>query len=266
MSAAGGGARRAVGRERSAYFAPPLPRLLAHRGLATQQAENTLAAFRAAVDAGATYVELDVHASLDGEAIVSHDENLSRLLGRDDTIVGLSRADLAGVDLGDGSGFATLAEVLAALPHTRINIDIKAMAAAAPAAAAIRAAGAVDRVLVTSFSGRRRRRAIALLPGVATSASAGSFLVALLAAKIGLAPVVRRALRGIDAVQVPVRAAGITIAAPRVLRSIHAAGVEVHIWTINAPEEMTRLLDLGVDGIVTDRIDIALDLVANRSQ
>ncbi|UFS60389.1 glycerophosphodiester phosphodiesterase family protein [Subtercola endophyticus] len=265
MSAISGGGQ-AVGRERSAYFAPPLPRLLAHRGLATDQAENTIAAFRAAVEAGATYVELDVHASLDGEAIVAHDENLSRLLGRDDTIAGLSAAGLAGLDLGDGSGFATLVDVLAALPDTRINIDIKSSAAAAPAAAAISAASATDRVLVTSFSGKRRRSALKLLPGVATSASAGSFLVALLAAKIGLTPVVRLALRSIDAVQVPVRAAGMTIVTPRVLRSIHAAGVEVHIWTINAPEEMTRLLDLGVDGIVTDRIDIALDLVAHRSQ
>src|ERR1700710_966170 len=99
----------------SGYFEPPLPRLLAHRGLAIAQAENTLAAFRAAVEAGASYVELDVHASLDGEALVAHDTNLSRLLGRDDTIAGMTAAQLAGLDLGDGSGFATLADVLAAL-------------------------------------------------------------------------------------------------------------------------------------------------------
>lgn len=253
-------------RQRSAFFDAPLPRLLAHRGLATAQAENTIAAFRAAVDAGATYVELDVHASSDGEAIVAHDPSLSRLLGSDDTIAGLTVQRLAGLDLGDGSGFATLGQVLAALPDTRVNIDVKAAAAAEPAAAAILAAGASDRVLVTSFSTARRRKTVALLPGVATSASARGFLVALIAAKLGLQPLVRFALRGVDAVQVPVRAAGLTIAAARVLRSIHAAGVEVHIWTINDPREMNRLLDLGVDGIVTDRIDLALGLVENRSR
>ncbi|GGF32645.1 glycerophosphoryl diester phosphodiesterase [Subtercola lobariae] len=215
---------------------------------------------------GATYVELDVHASSDGEAIVAHDPNLTRLLGREDTIAGLTTSELAELDLGDGSGFATLAEVLAALPETRLNIDIKASAAAAPAAAAILAAHALDRVLITSFSNKRRRAAVALLPGVATSASARPFLIALVAATLGLRPVVRRVLREVDALQVPETALGLRVTSPRVLRSIHSAGVEVHIWTINDPATMTKLLDLGVDGIVTDRIDLALGLVENRPQ
>ncbi|MEF2979275.1 glycerophosphodiester phosphodiesterase family protein [Subtercola sp. YIM 133946] len=262
------GVRLAVtpNRPRSSYFDSPLPRLLAHRGLATGATENTLGALRAAVDAGATYIELDVHASSDGEAIVAHDADLTRLVGRPDTIAGLTAKQLAELDLGDGSGFATLGEVLTALPEARINIDVKAAAAAAPAAQAILGADAIGRVLVTSFSGRRRRSAVRRLSGVATSASAGGFLVALVAAKLGMRPLVKFALRDVDAVQVPVRAAGLTVASARVVQSIHAAGVEVHIWTVNDPLQMASLLDLGVDGIVTDRIDIALGLVENRSR
>ncbi|MCU1479077.1 MAG: glycerophosphodiester phosphodiesterase [Subtercola sp.] len=252
-------------RKAGPFFDGPLPRLLAHRGLAIDRPENTLAAFRAAAECGAAYIELDVHASSDGAAIVAHDPDLTRLLAREDTIAGLTQAELAALDLGDGSGFASLAEILAALPGVRLNIDIKAAAAAAPAAAAIRAADAIDRVLITSFSGKRRRSAVELLPGVATSASARSFLMALVAATLGLGPIVKFVLRGVDAVQAPQSALGLRVTSPRVLRSIRAAGVEVHIWTINDTATMTALLDLGVDGIVTDRIDLALGLVESRA-
>ncbi|CAN5132181.1 glycerophosphodiester phosphodiesterase [soil metagenome] len=247
-------------RRQGAYFAPGRPRVLAHRGLAVDQPENTLSSFLAAVSIGAEYVELDVHASRDGEAIVAHDPTLSRLLGRDDAIAGLSAAHLAGLDLGDGSGFSTLSQVLAALPLTRFNIDVKALAAAEPTAVAVLGSDAIGRVLITSFS-ERRRATIARLPGVATSASARSFLSALLASKVGLTGVVRFVLRNVDAVQVPVRALGMRVTTPRVLASIHAAGVEMHVWTINDPLVMTELISLGVDGIVTDRADVALEVL-----
>ena len=218
------------------------------------------------MDAGASYVELDVHASRDGEAIVAHDPTLTRLLGRGDHIAGLSAVYLHSLDLGDGAGFQTLDDVLEALPDTRFNIDIKAPAAVAPTVRAVKAAGALNRVLLTSFSEKRRRAAVRRLPGVATSASARGFVLALLASKVGLTGVVRYVLRDVDAVQVPRRALGLRVTTPKVLASIHAAGVEMHVWTINDPREMSELLQLGVDGLVTDRADLGLGIATGLAQ
>ncbi len=238
--------------------------MLAHRGLATHAPENTILAFANAVALGATHIETDVHASRDGVAIISHDPDLSRVAGRAQRVDELTLEELRRVELGAGQTYATLAEALDAFPGTRFNIDVKSAAAAGPAAAAITAAGAGDRVLVTSFSDARRRAALRALPGTATSASAGSFLAALVAAKLALHPLVRLALRRVDAVQVPVKAAGLRIDTRRVIRAMRAAGVEVHFWTINDPAEMARLFDLGADGIITDRADLAIPVVNGR--
>ncbi|MBO9578811.1 MAG: glycerophosphodiester phosphodiesterase, partial [Microbacteriaceae bacterium] len=96
------------------------------------------------------------------------------------------------------------------------------------------------------------------LPGVATSASADRFVRALLAGKAGFGPGVRRALRGIDAVQIPERALRLRTTTPRLIRAFHRAGVEVHIWTVNDPVRMAELFELGVDGVVTDRADLGV--------
>jgi len=211
-----------------------------------------------------TYLETDVHASSDGISIVSHDDVLDRVAGRPGRVSDFTAAQLAAIDLGGGQGFCSLAEALAAFPTARFNVDIKSMDAAAPTIAAINAAGAVDRVLVTSFSGARRRSAVTGLPSVATSASGPLFVVALLLAKLGATPLLRFALRGVDAVQVPERALGLTIATSRTIDRFQRAGVEVHFWTINDATSMNRLLDLGADGLVTDRSDLALEVLRSR--
>ncbi len=167
--------------------------------------------------------------------------------------------------MGEGQSFCSLAEALDAFPETFFNIDIKSADAVAPTVAAIRAGNATRRVLVTSFSDRRRRAAVRALPGVATSASARPFLTALLAAKVGLSPVVRRVLRSIDAVQVPLRTVGVAVISTRMIRAFHEAGVEVHAWTINDPALMRSLWAQGVDGIVTDRADLAMQARAEGS-
>jgi len=146
-------------------------------------------------------------------------------------------------------------------PETRFNIDIKSASAVKPTVRAILAQGASDRVLVTSFDERRRAAALRELPGVVSSASASRFIPALLAGKVGFSPGVRRALRGLVAVQVPERALRLRVTTERMLAQLHDAGVEVHVWTINDPQRMRELLALGVDGIVTDRADLALDVV-----
>jgi len=230
---------------------------VAHRGLAIAAPENTLGAFAAALECGATHLETDARTSRDGVAMLVHDSDLVRLAGRHFRVGDLTAAQLCALDLGDGHRIITLAEALRVFPDSRFNIDIKDAAAVVAVVAAVTEARAMTRVLIASFSETRRRHAVALLPGVATSASACRFAIALVLAKLGWLWALRRVLRTLDAVQVPERAYNIRIATPRVIRALRSADVIVHIWTVNDPIEMCRLFDLGVDGIITDRPDLA---------
>ena len=238
--------------------------MFAHRGLAIEAPENTLLAFAKAVAIGAHYVETDVHGSHDGVAMISHDPTLERVAGRRVRVSQLTAAELRRVDLGHGQGFTSLAEALDAFPETKFNIDVKSRDAVPGTIAAITKAGAQDRVLVSSFDERRRALALRGLPGVVSSASARRFVLALLAGKVGFSPALRGSLRGLVAVQVPEKALGLRVTTARMLAALHAANVEMHVWTVNDPARMDALLDLGVDGIVTDRADLALEVLARR--
>jgi glycerophosphoryl diester phosphodiesterase len=242
------------------FFASPTPRVFAHRGFADGVPENTVAAFRRALEAGAGYLETDVRATRDGVAVLSHDADLRRLTGGAHRIADQTADQLAQTDLG-GSPLATLAEALAALPTARFNLDIKSPDAVQPTVDAIRAAGAIDRVLVSSFDERRRLSAVHALPGVATSASSRVVLRALSAVRAGLPRTAARVLYGVHALQVPETLRGIRIVSPRTVRAFHRAGAEVHVWTVNSAPVMRRLLEWGVDGIVTDRADVAAEVV-----
>ncbi|MDN4615335.1 glycerophosphodiester phosphodiesterase family protein [Leifsonia sp. F6_8S_P_1B] len=243
----------------------PRPRVIAHRGLALDAPENTLLAFLKALAAGATHLETDVHASADGVAVISHDPDLRRVAGREAGVGHLTMSELRRIDLGHGQGFCSLAEALEAFPQARFNIDVKDERAAAPTAAAIRDARATDRVLITSFAKSRREAVERELPGVATSPSVAEVAPALAAAKAGLGSAVRRTLRGFDAVQIPERRGPVQLVTPRTVAAIQAAGVEVHVWTVNDAADMIRLLDLGVDGLVSDRCDLLKALVDSRT-
>lgn len=243
------------------FFAGPLPRIFAHRGLATDVPENTLLAFLAALAIGVTHLETDVRASADGVAVISHDADLVRMAGRVDRIDELDFDELKRIDLGHAQTYPSLEEALDTFPEARFNIDLKSDAVVIPAVEAILRAQAVRRVLVTSFDNGRRLRALRALPGVATSTSSVSFAGALLAVKFGLVPLARRLLRDVQAVQVPERSLGLRVISPQTVRRLKAAGVEVHVWTINEPADMRRLLDWGVDGLVTDRADLALEVL-----
>lgn len=240
--------------------------MLAHRGLAVEAPENTLLAFAKALAAGVTHLETDVHGSADGVSMISHDPDLARLAGRPLRVGQLSAAELRKIDLGHGQGFCSLADALDAFPEARFNIDIKSADAIAPTVAAIRDAGAVERVLIGSFSPQRRLAVVRQLPGVATSVSSRGALAAVVAARSpGGTPLVRRILRDVHAVQFPLSMLRMPTMTPRTIAAFHAAGVEVHVWTINDEPTMNRLLELGVDGLVSDRADLALGVLAARS-
>lgn len=243
------------------FLIPAPPRVLAHRGLAVHAPENSMLAFMHALDAGATFLETDVHATADGVAVVAHDPSLDRVAGRDIRIEQTLWQDLAEIDLGEGERVPALRDVLLALPDAKWNIDLKADAAVVPAVRAVVEAKATQRVLLTSFSERRRRQAQALLPGVATSASQAIVVRALAAQRLGMHAVLQRVLEPVVALQVPRRSKGVEVITERSVAAFRRAGVEVHVWTVNEPAEMRELLELGVDGIVTDRCDLALPIV-----
>ncbi|NQX06872.1 glycerophosphodiester phosphodiesterase [Rathayibacter sp. VKM Ac-2856] len=243
------------------------PRVIAHRGFGPHGEGNTLESFERALSAGADLLETDVRASLDGVAVLVHDEEVVDARGLRHRIADTRWEELAAIELPlSGERLLPLAEALRRLPGAHFNIDVKARGAVVPVVEAVLATGARDRVLITSFSESRRRAAVRLLPGVATSASAPRFVAALLGAHLRFAPLVRCALRGIDALQVPERAAGLQVTDPRILARLRSTGAEIHLWTINDPTRMRALLALGVDGLVTDRTDLARAAVDERAQ
>jgi glycerophosphoryl diester phosphodiesterase len=255
---------RASGEPRPGYFSPASPRVLAHRGLALEAPENSKLAFLKALSIGVAYLETDVHVSADGVAVISHDADLKRVAGRDVRVDQLTMAELRRIDLGGGQGFSSLREVLDTFPDAFMNIDLKVAGAVSPTVDAVTDAQAVSRVLLASFDEKRRARAVSALPGVATSASSAIIARTLVTLRTGSVAAVRRALGGVHAVQVPERYGPARIVTPRSVELLHSAGVEVHVWTVNDTPTMKRLLGMGVDGLVTDRADLALDIVRER--
>lgn len=239
--------------------------MLAHRGLALDAPENTLLAFAKAVAIGAEYVETDVHLSADGVAVVAHDPTLARVADRDVEVSKLTMTELRRIDLGRGQGFCSLEEALDAFPETRFNIDVKIGSAVDATVASVAKVRAGSRVLLTSFSERRRRRLAVYVLDAATSVGSAGVIRTRLASLTGSSRAVSRALRGAHAVQVPERVGAFRLVTERFVAAVHRAGAEVHVWTVNDPADMTRLLDLGVDGLVTDRTDLALPLAVARN-
>jgi glycerophosphoryl diester phosphodiesterase len=240
---------------RAGFFDGPRPRVFAHRGLSLDAPENSLLSFVAALSNGATHLETDVHVTRDGVAVLSHDPDLT-VFGRPERIGELTLAELRRIRLPAGQVVPSLNEALDTFPEAQFNLDVKSDAAPEATVRAIRDNRATHRVLITSFSERRRRETVSGLSGVATSPSSGEFARVLAATTVNAQSRTRRLLRGFAAVQVPERAGILRIVSPRFVRLMHAVGVEVHVWTINDPVVMDRLLTFGVDGIVTDRCDL----------
>ncbi|NUR62088.1 MAG: glycerophosphodiester phosphodiesterase [Catenulispora sp.] len=245
----------------------PIP--FAHRGGAAGPAgENTLAAFRLAVQAGYRYLETDVHATSDGVLLAFHDRRLHRVTDTRGRIRALSAAEIASAKVGD-EPIPTMAELLAAFPEARFNIDVKEPNTMAPLADLLRRADALDRVCVSSFSDARLSVVRDLLgPAVCTSAGpreAWRMWRASRRLKPGEQPD-PDSLPAVaaDCLQLPPALGRIIVVDARLLAAAHAAGLPVHVWTVNDEAEMGRLLDLGVDGIMTDRLDTLKTVLTKR--
>ncbi|EQM74470.1 MULTISPECIES: glycerophosphodiester phosphodiesterase family protein [Microbacterium] len=241
------------------------PRVLAHRGLITAAGEdsgvweNSAAAFAAAHAAGVDYIETDCQVTADGDVVLFHDTTLTRLIGDSRRVQDVRTRELRTL-FSDHGGLLTVSEALASFPDVRFNIDVKTAAAVEPLGPIL--VDHTHRVLLTSFSDANRRAALAsvLRAGAALrpATSGGSRTIASLrgASALHLSPA--RLLREIDALQIPERYGALKVLTPALLRAAHRHGVEVHVWTVNDPEDMRRLVGLGADGIVSDRADLAL--------
>ena len=222
-----------------------------------------MAAFQAAVDLGYRYVETDVHATRDGVLVAFHDPTLERTTDAEGLISDLTYEELLRVKIGGTEAIPRFGDLVSTWPELRINVDAKSGASVELLARAVEQHRAWDRVCVASFSARQLRLLRRLLgPRVATSYSA----LGVAALRSLPTTILRRLAVGHvgQAAQVPVRHGRFEIVTPTFIQHAHALGKHVHVWTINEPAEMNRLLDLGVDAIVSDRIDVLRDVYRSR--
>jgi glycerophosphoryl diester phosphodiesterase len=248
---------------RPGFLDSPSPIAFAHRGFAPDGAENSMAAFERAVALGYRYLETDVRVTADGVALAFHDATLDRVTDRQGRIADLPWSVVREARIGGREPIPRLVDLLAAWPDTYLNLDVKADRSIAPTADAIRQTGTLDRVCVGAFS-TRRVSAIrhALGPRLCTALGPR----AAMRLKVAGLPRIRRAGLAGRCAQVPARVGRRAFVDARYLAAARAVGVPVHAWTVNDADEMTRLLDLGVDGIMTDRADLLRDLLVGRGQ
>jgi glycerophosphoryl diester phosphodiesterase len=261
---------------RRPFLQGPRPLAFAHRGGSLLWPENTMVAFRGAVEMGYRYLETDLHATRDGVLVLIHDDSLARVSDGSGPVWEHTLAELKRFDAGyyfspdggrtypyrgQGVTVPTLEEVLDAFPDVRVNIDIKQEQPPLVAALVdfIEKRGLQDRLLVTSFDDRRigafRHRSGG---SVATAAAQREALRFWLASRLHLERLLHIQY---DALQVPARYGSLTVVNRRFVEAAHRRGLQVHVWTVNEPAEMRRLLGLGVDGLMSDRPDLLLEVV-----
>jgi glycerophosphoryl diester phosphodiesterase len=246
------------------FFDAPRPRVMAHRGASGEYPENTMPAFRAAVDAEADYIELDVHCTRDGEVVVVHDDRLSRIASDNRLIGEMTMVELEAVDAAfnfsrDGAGWPfrsqgirvpRLAEVLELCSGLRFVVEFKPHdpVIADAALEVVRRAGMGRQVLFASEHLPPIARVRTLAPQFPTNLTATEILAFMQSLQPGAPPY---AAAG-DALQIPPEHRGMRLATPEVVAAAHRNGLEVHVWTINEQAKMEEMLSLGVDGIITD--------------
>ncbi len=216
----------------------------AHRGGTSEWPENTLSAFRHAVGLGYRYLETDVQLTADGHLVAFHDDDLRRTCGRDGRISEMSRTELAAVRVDGREPIPLLVDLFEEFPDSMINIDAKSDATVDPLIDLLRRMNALDRVCIGSFSHRRLMRVRQELgPDVCTSASPRE-VAQWLTGRVPTGP---------SCLQVPVKQGPLTVTTAARVERAERAGLPVHVWTIDHPEEIQRLIDIGVHGIMTDQ-------------
>jgi glycerophosphoryl diester phosphodiesterase len=247
---------------RHPFLDHPLPTAVAHRGGSLEAEENTMEAFARAVDLGFTHIETDVHATRDGVAVVHHDSDLMRMTGETARIADLDWADIARIRTRGGATIPRADELLASFPDLNVTFELKCDRVAGPLAAVIARADALKRVCIGSFAPRRTVAIRGLLgPDLCWSPGQAGVLALWMA---GRGVPIRRP--GFPVVQVPPVHKGIAVVTPRLIRAAARLGIDVQVWTVDAEDEMERLLDMGVGAIMTDRPRVLRGVLERRRQ
>ncbi|UCH86687.1 MAG: glycerophosphodiester phosphodiesterase [Dehalococcoidia bacterium] len=264
------------GRPKRPFLEGARPLAFAHRGGSKIWPENTMVAFQGAVQLGCRYLETDLHTTRDGVLVTIHDETLDRVSDGSGPVHALTLAELKRFDAGyrfspdGGQSFPfrgkgvtvpTLAEVTQAFPDICLNLEIKQKETSLVEALVtfIEEENAHDRTLVGSFHDRMLKEFRRRTGGrVATSAASWEARLFWLASRLGLTRFLRLPY---DALQVPPCQGRLPVVDRRFVQAAHRLGIQVHVWTVDESEEMRRLLNLGVDGLMSDRPDLLLDVV-----
>ena len=248
------------------YFDIPRPHLFGHRGASGEAPENTRAAFERALAQGVPYLEMDCHATSDGEIVIHHDDTLDRTTDASGPLAKLSFVELEKLDAGHrfsadggrtfpvrgrGVRVPRLVEVLEAFPHARINLEVKQAdpPIAEEVVRILRRAGAERRTLLAAEDEAILAHLRALEPGTALGSSQADVVEFVLAGAQDRLDAFRP--RG-HALQVPPDALGRPLVTRAFVTAAHALGLAVHVWTINDADEAKRLLALGADGVMSD--------------
>ncbi len=257
------------------FFADEQFMVIAHQGGEDLRPSNTLPAFANAVALGVDVLEMDIHLTADGEIVVMHDATVDRTTDGSGAIKEMTMAEIKALDAGDywtdddgrtypyrGQGIAvpTLRGALEAFPDMPMNIEIKQKEPpmVEPFCALIREYGMADQVLVASFHPEAMMAFRETCPEVATSMVEDEirpFFALNLAFLGGVYPFPA------EAMQVPEYSGNLHVVTPRFVRAAQRQNVAVHVWTVNDPADMQRMLDVGVNGIITDRPDLLLELL-----
>jgi glycerophosphoryl diester phosphodiesterase len=250
------------------FLAFPRPHAFAHRGGAAHAPENSWTAFEHAVKLGYAYLETDARATSDGKLMAFHDRTLDRATDGSGPIGSRTYREVSALRVAGSEPIPLIEDLLGAWPDVRFNIDLKDEPGIALLAGVLRRTGAWDRVCLTSFSGSRLRTARGLLDRPVCMATSPAVIAAVLCT-IGAAAERRRpGLLVRRLAQWQVRCAQVPgkVACASFVRRAHALGLDVHVWTINDRAEMSRLLDLGADGIMTDDIETLREVLIERGQ
>lgn len=250
--------------------ADPFPILMAHRGGSDEATENSLAAFAHMRDLGVEHIETDVHLTADGVVVMSHDETLDRCFDGTGVIAEMTYEEILQFRNEAGEQMPRLEDALAEFPDLHFNIDAKTDEVVDPMVSVLTEADAFPRTLIASFSEKRLETVRNLdNPHVSTSLGTAAVVRLMLAAETVSSAETWRVTgpsRSVRAVQVPEKIRGLRVVTPRLVATAHTAGLAVHVWTVNEPAAMVRLLDWGVDGLVTDRPTMLREILRARGQ
>ena len=240
------------------YLDVPGVAISAHRGGSIEAPENTIESFEYSIELGSSYIETDVQLSSNGIPYIFHDNDLKRLFGKNIIFNSLNSDEIDELILFDKYKIPTLESTLQKFPDTLFQIDVKTDEVVLPTMEVIKKTNSTDKVCIASFSSKRLKQVHKLYPEICLSM--GPFeVMKLLLASFGL---YRNKVPG-NCLQIPIYQYGIKLVTKRFINYIHSIGLKIHVWTINDEDTMQKLIDLGVDGIITDRPKALKDLLSH---